>query len=254
MHAASISFYYRRRGNTSPGGSWCSASRSCAVPGQGLDAQGGGEQARVGHGLGVVGGEAEGEGGRGRGSRRGRGWSRPWAGGPSGVRRRRGPGEFQRGRPRAHSHAVRRSAWKLQEPGLLVRALEAAGRGPVEIGALALHLGRGEGVVEQPMDLVALREVRMQPQHPGQGPAAVDAGMPVKAAVEDRVKAVRLLHVLPARPSRGRASAGTPRCTWPSAIRLPACTGAVGGQGHAARLLAGPQAARRCACIRRADG
>ncbi len=161
-----------------------------AVPALGLVTQQAGEARILGH-LRIFGGQGQGEGGGGVDPRAHRigGLGQEVAepvgegGGQGGV----GDGP---GRVLAEQFGLQH-----QEPCPAIGSLEPPGPGPFQIGALALHLVRGEGGVEQGVDLRGLRDLRMAPPQGGQQPVAVHAGMPVIAAEEDRMQHLGLGHV-----------------------------------------------------------
>jgi hypothetical protein len=92
-----------------------------------------------------------------------------------------------------------------QVPGPAIGALEASAFGPSQIGDLGGDLVLGEGVVEQGDDGLGLVHLGAGAQQGGQQPVAVDAGVPVEAAEEDRVQVARRTARPRRFPSRGPA-------------------------------------------------
>ena len=100
-------------------------------------------------------------------------------------------------RPRTVVDWSASSCRQLQEPGPAIGALEAAGGRTSEIGTLGRDLVRHElhrrttrGSRQQ------RREIRKAAQQSRQHPVAMDAGMPVIAAVEDRMQLARRAGIL----------------------------------------------------------
>src|SRR5262249_6346774 len=73
--------------------------------------------------------------------------------------------------------------------------LEASARGPREVGDLGRDLLLVEVSVEQGAHPRGERHGRREAIEARKGPVAVDARVPVEAAVEDRVQLARALHV-----------------------------------------------------------
>jgi hypothetical protein len=86
---------------------------------------------------------------------------------------------------------ARRFQVKSEQPCLAVGPLETAAERPLEIAEFAGDLLLREAIRCQIGDRVALGDRREQPPHGQQRPPAVDAAMPVEAAVEDWVKLPR---------------------------------------------------------------
>jgi hypothetical protein len=103
----------------------------------------------------------------------------------------------RRERPRpARIVRERQFRGELEQPGPAVGALEAARRRPVEIGALARDLLARELVVEQGAYVGGATHAGKATQQPRQHPMAMDARMPIKAAIEDRMQVARGMRIL----------------------------------------------------------
>lgn len=85
---------------------------------------------------------------------------------------------------------------QLEQPGPAVGALEAAPDRRGEISGLAAGILRGDMPGEKRLDLGACRQRRIPAQQPGKQPVAMHAGMPVKAAIENRMDLLRQGQVL----------------------------------------------------------
>src|SRR5215216_4815343 len=85
----------------------------------------------------------------------------------------------------------RRLKVKIKQPTPAIRPFEPRRLPPVEIGKLGRDLAGREAIVRQPGDFLGLGTVRNKSAQRQQGPPAVDATVPIEAAVEDRVQDTR---------------------------------------------------------------
>ena len=82
----------------------------------------------------------------------------------------------------------RRFEVEIEQPAPAIGPLEPGRRWPVEIGKLRRHLAGRETEIGQLRDALGVAIFRGETAQGEQGPPAVDAAVPVEAAVEDRVQ------------------------------------------------------------------